>query len=169
MRFSVLALTVHQLNSAARMAVSFESFVSFMSLSKLPSHELPESLLCPCGLNKLFGQCCQPYLVGKLHAKTPEKLMRSRYSAYALGGYGDYLLATWWPATAQGLSAIDLSEKSLIWQRLDILNKMQQGDTGVVEFKATFLNDAGDQEVMHEVSNFQRSGGRWYYVDGDVN
>lgn len=105
----------------------------------------------------------------EVQAKTPEKLMRSRYSAYALGGYGVYLLSTWWPASAREHNAIQLSEKSVIWQRLDVLKKFQQGDSGVVEFKASFLNEAGDSEVIHEVSNFQRSDGRWYYVDGDVN
>ena len=127
------------------------------------------SQFCPCGSSKLFGRCCRPYLCDEVQAKTPEKLMRSRYSAYALGGYGDYLLSTWWPATARGHEAIQLSEKSVIWQSLDVLKKSQQGDSGVVEFKASFLNDAGDSEIMHEVSNFQRSDGRWYYVDGDVN
>ncbi len=62
---------------------------------------------CICGSGKLFEKCYSPLLNGTRRAKTPEQLMRSRYSAYALGNYGDYLLETWFPATAKGLTAKD--------------------------------------------------------------
>ncbi|MDX2463868.1 MAG: YchJ family metal-binding protein, partial [Porticoccus sp.] len=65
--------------------------------------------LCICNRKKSFDKCCGRFLSGGLYAKTPEQLMRSRYSAYALGGYGDYLLATWFSATSAGLNAKDLS------------------------------------------------------------
>ena len=45
---------------------------------------------CPCGSNKPFAQCCEPYLQGKAIAPTPEALMRSRYSAYAMHQF-DYI------------------------------------------------------------------------------
>ncbi|HSG62441.1 MAG TPA: SEC-C metal-binding domain-containing protein, partial [Pseudomonadales bacterium] len=48
--------------------------------------------LCPCGSNKPFAKCCDRFLSGAQHAKTPEQLMRSRFSAFFLGGYGQYLL-----------------------------------------------------------------------------
>lgn len=59
---------------------------------------------CICGKNIPFLQCCEPYLTGKAVASMPEELMRSRYSAYALGGYGEYLLKTWFPPMASGLT-----------------------------------------------------------------
>jgi SEC-C motif-containing protein len=126
---------------------------------------------CPCGHNKSFADCCGRILNGKQHAKTPEQLMRSRYSAYALGGYGEYLLATWFPATARGLTAEDLSQRSVNWCALEVLAKSQQGDNGEVEFKAYF-REAGDDnsepQCMHEHSTFKRNSGRWYYVGGRV-
>ena len=67
---------------------------------------------CICGSKKAFGACCARFLSGEQQAKTPEQLMRSRYSAYALGNHGEYLLRTWFPPTARGLSAAILSAVS---------------------------------------------------------
>lgn len=94
--------------------------------------------------------------------------MRSRYSAYALGGYGEYLLNTWFPATAQGLSALALSSREFDWEKLEVLSSSQHGDEGNVEFKAWYRKDGGEPQVQHEKSVFQRIGGRWYYVGGEV-
>lgn len=124
---------------------------------------------CICGKSKPFTACCGRFLSGESYAKTPEQLMRSRYCAYALGGYGEYLLSTWLPATTHSLTAADLSEKTLDWQRLEILSSSQNGDKGVVEFKAWYRNpDTGKIEIMHETSQFQRIQSRWFYVDGKV-
>jgi hypothetical protein len=52
--------------------------------------------VCPCGLGDGYESCC-----GRLHAGAPaptaESLMRSRYSAFAVGDAG-YLLRTWHPS-----------------------------------------------------------------------
>ena len=47
---------------------------------------------CVCCSGKQSADCCGLLLTQEKNAKTPSSLMRSRYSAYALGGYGDYLL-----------------------------------------------------------------------------
>ena len=94
--------------------------------------------------------------------------MRSRFSAFALGGYGAYLIDTWSPSSSIDLDVVELSQRSLNWQRLDIVAKSQKGDTGVVEFKAYFLDHDGDQQLHHEISQFRRYSGRWVYVNGDV-
>lgn len=97
--------------------------------------------------------------------------MRSRYAAYALGGYGQYLMSTWLPATAQGLTAAELSQKTLDWQRLNVISSSQKGDNGVVEFEAWFRKSplSEELEVMHEVSEFVRIKSRWLYVGGRVS
>jgi SEC-C motif-containing protein len=95
--------------------------------------------------------------------------MRSRYSAYALGGYGDYLLKTWFPATAKGLMAPALSQKRCEWEKLEVLAATQKGDEATVEFKAWFREPDGASQVLHEKSVFQRIGGRWLYVGGEVS
>ena len=46
---------------------------------------------CPCGSGTPYDACCGVLHRGERQAATPEELMRSRYSAYALGdlGYAD--------------------------------------------------------------------------------
>lgn len=126
------------------------------------------SELCPCGNGKAFDQCCGRYLTGKQCAKTPEQLMRSRYSAYVLGGYGEYLFNTWHPMMSKQVTKEDLSEKLYQWTKLEILNKTQKGDQGTVEFKATFVDQHGNEKILHENSFFQRLSGKWLYVGADV-
>lgn len=120
---------------------------------------------CPCGSGKLFSACCQRFLSGVKHAKTPEQLMRSRYSAFSLGGYGAYLLATWSERMRGDLSAVDLSHQSVEWIGLEVLSKSQQADSAVVEFEAHFI-ESGVEHVHHERSRFERVNGRWFYIDG---
>lgn len=124
---------------------------------------------CICCSGKLTSNCCGPLLNQTKIAKTPLQLMRSRYCAYALGGHGDYLLATWHPTMTQGLTSADLSIRSVDWLRLEIINKSQQGDNGQVEFKAYFLNAEGQEQMQHEKSVFKRMNGRWFYVGGEVS
>jgi SEC-C motif-containing protein len=92
--------------------------------------------------------------------------MRSRYSAYAVGDL-DHVFRTWHPRTRPG----DLAPTpGLEWVRLEVLRTEAGGvddGTGVVEFRAVFRTAAGEQE-LHETSRFERRGGRWVYVDGDV-
>lgn len=95
--------------------------------------------------------------------------MRSRFTAYALGGHGEYLIKTWFPAMAQNLSALELNEKTLDWSRLEVLSKSQKGDEGEVEFNAFYKDDQGKEDVMHERSSFKRINGVWYYVGGVVD
>lgn len=125
---------------------------------------------CTCHSHKPFDQCCGRFLSGKTFAKTPEQLMRSRYSAYALGNYGQYLLDTWFPATASGLSAQILSEKTVEWVKLEVRSKSQNGDKASVVFDAYYREpNSLDVQVMHEASIFQRVSGRWFYVGHEVH
>ena len=125
--------------------------------------------LCICGSGKLNAACCERFLRGEALPKTPEQLMRSRYSAYALGNHGDYLLRTWFPATAGSLTAQALSERDREWVKLEVLARGQQGDSGHVEFKAWYRDQHGALQLMREKSIFQRIAGRWLYVGGEVH
>ena len=109
-------------------------------------------MLCPCGSGLAYAACC-----GQLHlgaaAPTPEALMRSRYSAFALG-LADYLLSTWHPSTRPASLELDDTE----WRRLQVVEV--SGD--VVEFRASYRGG-----LLHERSRFAQEGGRWLYVDGN--
>jgi SEC-C motif-containing protein len=48
---------------------------------------------CPCSSGTSYAECCAPYHERKLHAQEGELLVRSRYSAFALGKI-DYLYDT---------------------------------------------------------------------------
>ena len=122
---------------------------------------------CICGNSKAFDKCCGRFLASGSDAKTPEQLMRSRYSAYAHGGYGEYLLETWLPVMTSEISAAELSIKQRDWFELEVLNKSQKGDDGFVEFKAYF-KERGEVCVHHERSTFKRNKGKWYYVGGEL-
>jgi SEC-C motif-containing protein len=94
---------------------------------------------------------------------TAEELMRSRFTAYALGDV-DHVFRTWHPLTRPD----DLAElPQLEWIGLEIVEVVDGGpgdDTGVVEFRARYAGG-----VMHERSRFVRRAGRWVYLDGQVS
>lgn len=122
---------------------------------------------CFCGNQLSFSQCCKPYLEANVSPDTPEKLMRSRYSAYALGGYGEYLLKTWFPPMAKNLCVSELSEKTQQWINLDVLGSGQKDKEGWVEFKATYQEEKV-KSILHEKSVFTRIGAQWFYIGGEI-
>jgi SEC-C motif-containing protein len=123
---------------------------------------------CVCGSNRQFAQCCQPLLDDIRSATTPEELMRSRYSAYALGGYGKYLLSTWFAPMATDLSIAELSRSDIDWIKLHIIDTGVDGNSGWVEFKASYQDNNHITE-MHEKSVFIRQGSLWFYIGGEVS
>ncbi|MDR2321487.1 MAG: YchJ family protein [Microbacterium sp.] len=121
---------------------------------------------CPCGSGDVFGACCGPILAGR-PAPTAERLMRSRYTAFAIGDTA-YLRRSWHPSTRPASIELDPDVR---WLRLDILAKSAGGPfdaEGIVEFEAIH-RDASGRGVLHERSRFMREDGNWFYVDGEVS
>ncbi len=116
---------------------------------------------CPCG-GPRFQSCCGPFLAGAAVADTPEKLMRSRYTAYVTGTE-DYLKATWHPSTRPQEPVTD---PALKWLGLEVKSASQEGDRGTVRFVAR-CRAGGRGQRLEETSRFVREDGLWYYVDGD--
>ncbi|HYI32931.1 MAG TPA: YchJ family metal-binding protein [Glaciibacter sp.] len=121
-----------------------------------------EPVSCPCLSGESYRNCCGVFHRGEAAAPTAVRLMRSRYSAFAVGDV-DYLLATWHPQSRPTFLEL---EPALRWYRLDILGSERGGmldSKGTVEFRAWYTLDgvSGDQ---HEVSQFLREDGRWLYV-----
>lgn len=118
---------------------------------------------CPCGRGATYEACCGRFHAGPLHllAPDPESLMRSRYSAYVLD-VRPYLLATWHPTERP--AALDAPEPGLRWLGLDVRRAaLVETDRGVVEFVAR-SKLGGRAHRLHEVSEFVREGGRWFYL-----
>ncbi len=125
------------------------------------------SMLCPCCSGQTYDDCCEPLLERRAQASNVKQLMRSRYCAFALGGQGDYLLDTWHPSTRGTLTAEFLSEKTLNWQGLKVLDFRHKGDEGMVKFEARYLGDNGQPGLLQEVSRFVRVNGNWFYLDSE--
>lgn len=117
---------------------------------------------CPCGSGVAFDGCCAPILAGE-PAETPEALMRSRYTAYAIGDLA-HVEATWHPGTRP--DALDQAP-ALRWTGLEVLDADAGDKRGAVEFRAHWREGARTG-VLHERSRFVRQSGRWWYLDGDV-
>jgi SEC-C motif-containing protein len=123
---------------------------------------------CPCGSNQSYVTCCGLRHSGVKPAETAEALMRSRYSAFAMGN-GEYILATQAP-TVRSQSAADLSAwaRGLKWLGLRVLRVERGSPTdarGTVEFEARF-EDGGQVVTQREVSRFDKVEGRWRYIGG---
>ena len=121
---------------------------------------------CPCGLAAPYVACCGRYHAGALHllAPTPEALMRSRYSAYALG-LRDYVLDTWHASTRP--EQMERFDSGVKWLGLAVKRAwMTTDDEGFVEFVARNKPPGGGAaERLHELSCFVRVDGRWQYLD----
>lgn len=115
---------------------------------------------CHCG-GASFSTCCGPLLAGERQASTAEELMRSRYSAFVVGD-GEYLWRTWHPRSRPE----SVNAAGGQWRGLTILDVVDGGEhdaRGVVEFEARFVDGS-----LRERSRFEKRGGRWMYVDGDI-
>ena len=127
--------------------------------------------LCPCGSGLCLAECCGRYLTGgaeHLGAPTPEALMRSRYTAFALGDEA-YLLDTW--ETAHRPDAIwARGEARVKWLSLKVLEaSAPEGNTGRVRFVATGRTSAGAFKQSENSRFLRGADGRWRYVSGEVD
>ncbi len=123
---------------------------------------------CPCGSGKKYKKCCQIFHKGAM-PKDALSLMKSRYSAYAVGDI-EYIIKTTDienPDYTDNLSSwresISDFSKNNNFERLEIVEYIDNGDNAIVEFKA-YISGV----VMRERSRFLKRDGKWLYLDGDV-
>lgn len=157
---------------------------------------------CPCQINPTaettssalsYQDCCQPYhgafyndeadKADGIKAETAERLMRTRYSAFALVK-SEYIVKTTVP-TQQALldiNAIESWAKETDWAGLEIVEHMPKLGKrhAQVEFKAYFNikdNTASLEEKVqahHELSTFVKvkdkanNDVRWYFLDPTI-
>lgn len=124
-------------------------------------------LVCPCGTHLSYAECCQNYHLGTSIAPTPEKLMRSRYSAYVFL-LEPYLISTWHVSTRP--VALNLISENLThprqWLGLTVLHAEQPApQQGIVEFIAKY-KIGGKAYKLHEISHFIQEDHQWFYVNG---
>ncbi len=125
---------------------------------------------CPCGSGAAYEACCGRYHAGPQHllAPTPEFLMRSRYSAYALG-LREYVLDTWHASMRP--EHMERFDSGVKWLGLTVKRAWTASDDeGFVEFIARNKPPGGGPaDRLHELSRFVRVEGRWQYVDAVEN
>ena len=122
---------------------------------------------CPCNPLKSFSFCCEKFLKNAANPQSPEELMRSRYSAYALGNM-DYIQQTMLSPAADNFNleeAIESTKKTR-FTRLKVMKTWFENENGFVEFKAKYFVEK-KCFVLHEKSEFHKVDGKWFYVDGE--
>ena len=119
---------------------------------------------CYCGNSIPFQDCCEPYIKGIANAPTAEKLMRSRYSAFATGA-ADYLVNTTHISKRRlhnKKNILDWSQANK-WLKLEVLASTET----TVTFKAYYLDENLKAQVHYEHSTFKFENNKWFYVDGE--
>ena len=119
---------------------------------------------CYCGNKVQYPECCGRYIEAGQYPETAEQLMRSRYTGFVLGDES-YLLATWHPSTRPSQVRLDAKQN---WLGLSVRSTEDGGAedaTGTVEYVARF-KIAGKGHRLHEISRFEKTAGRWLYIDG---
>ena len=123
---------------------------------------------CPCDSALSYATCCGRYHKGNIKAPTAEALMRSRYSAYAMGN-AQYLYKTWHEKTRPSLTSLrESGPQKLI--ALKIVSTQAGGEKdlkGIVEFIASSESNNPEEPIYqhHEKSLFIKVKEQWLYID----
>lgn len=124
---------------------------------------------CPCHSGEKYKKCCQPYHKG-ISPKNALLLMRSRYSAYALGLI-EYIMATTHPNNPDASIALSDWQNSITdfatntqFIGLTILEFVDGEKEAYVTFEARF-----NHGIMKEKSRFYKINGKWLYENGSFD
>ena len=127
------------------------------------------NLPCLCQSGYKYKKCCARYHKGAV-VKNALLLMRSRYSAYAVGDSA-YIMRTTHPENPDfsedittWRTSIDLFCQQTEFENLEILEWSDGTEEAFVTFRATLSSG-----VMIEKSRFLQVSERWLYVDGIIS
>jgi SEC-C motif domain protein len=126
---------------------------------------------CPCGSEKDYSTCCEPIITESQAAETAETLMRARYSAYVKEAV-KFILDTTHPSHRDQYTegGIRRWARNSEWRGLTIIDTEKgtiDDDTGTVEFIAEYI-EKGRRNRHHEIAQFRREDGAWYFYDGQA-
>ncbi len=125
----------------------------------------------PLPIRKVVHGMLPTLLAGEVEAHTAEELMRSRYSAFAKQEI-EYLFTSLHPDKRDqhdNRSTRKWAQRSE-WLGLEIVRTEDGGiddQHGKVEFKALYRYD-GVRKVHHELAEFEKMDGKWFFVDGSA-
>ena len=126
---------------------------------------------CPCQSSVSYENCCKKIHDDPASALSAESVMRARYTAFVKANI-DFIGATHIPGTEDfdPAEAKDWAENS-IWKGLEIVKctRGQESDqSGVVEFKAHYQDKQNKDYIHHEIADFKKIDGRWFYENGQI-
>ena len=126
---------------------------------------------CPCGSGREYDACCAPHHRGETWPETAADLMRSRYSAFAMG-QTDYLRLSLAESKRSAFSRREVENwnRAVTWSGLEIVDTVAGGpddETGEVVFVARFERKGAPGEIR-EHAQFIREEGQWRYEDGEI-
>lgn len=129
---------------------------------------------CPCGSGRKYKQCCGLAHNGTTLPESPEALLRSRYTAYAIGDTA-YLWQTTHPANeaVQGRTADQYAHETLGYCKhvnftgltIHEANPADAEGHPGIRFTASY-QVAGQNDSFTELSRFIQVDGRWLYLSG---
>jgi SEC-C motif-containing protein len=140
---------------------------------------------CFCGSNVDFSSCCQPFINEEQQVQTAEQLMRSRFSAYAIGN-AQYIYDTYAKSsqTSQSVNDIEDWSKSCIWVALTIyptIDEVTNSTEAFVEFSAFYITQntlcelrEKSRFILEDATTEQLDSAlnaplkQWRYIDGDI-
>lgn len=126
---------------------------------------------CYCGSGKNFDGCCEPIIKGIADARTPEELMRARFSAHCIQDYA-FLVTSTHPEHRADVNEEEISgwASKVVWTGLEVHSATPgaSDDEGQVSFTAHFSVKDTPQE-LREDALFATANGKWHYVDGMVH
>ena len=128
---------------------------------------------CPCGSEKKYKKCCKVFHDG-INPKNALELMKSRYSAYAVGN-SHYIMDT----THENNS--EYRQDKISWENnirqfindtefksLEIIEFVDGFIEAYVTFKANIDINKKDSS-FREKSKFVKQNDKWYYLSGEFS
>ncbi|MCI0382424.1 MAG: hypothetical protein L0207_05175 [Chlamydiae bacterium] len=129
-------------------------------------------MTCICCSGLSYEKCCKPFHQGTFPASAVQ-LMRSRYAGYALN-IPHYIIETTHLKNPQcnldhelWIEQIHQFSKSATFHKLEILDFQEKGEVATVTFIA-HLSQNGKDATFTEKSHFEKVGGRWLYLSGQL-
>jgi SEC-C motif domain protein len=135
---------------------------------------------CNCGSGIQYRSCCKILHDGNLSGKSPEAIVRSRFTAFSLGLL-DYITKTTHPENIEYVSA-DKTSKRKTWER-SIRQYMDENTFKELDFIGTNNDDPDEPTVkfvvkyerksdnklfgLEETSIFKKEADAWLYLHGD--
>ncbi len=130
---------------------------------------------CPCGSGRKYKVCCGQNHNGIQYPNDPERLIRARYTAYAIGEV-DFLWKTTHPANeaVEGKTEAEYKQETLAYcSRVDftgltVHETQPADDQGISRGTLTARFKVGDQpeDSFTEISEFIQVDGRLVYLRG---